>query len=267
MSRIRVLVSGACGRMGSEVVRAVMAEADLELVGAVDPRSAGEDAGRSAGLPDCGIAVSRDLESALAKSRPDVAIDFTEPGAALTNALAVVKHGARPVIGTTGIPKEGIEYLRQTITEKGSAGLLAPNFAIGAVLLMKFAAEAVRYLPDCEIIELHHDGKKDAPSGTSIYTAELIAKSRAGEDISRPKVDEQIIIPGVRGGRSHEIPIHSVRLAGFVASQEVIFGGPGQTLSLRHDTIDRKCFMPGVILAARRIPALTGFFYGLESIL
>ena len=266
MSQIKVLVSGARGRMGSEVIRAVMSEPALELVAAVDPRGEGQDSGNVAGLGQNGVIIHARLEDALAAALPDVAIDFTEPGSALANALAMVQAGARPVIGTTGISPEGLDSLRQAIDRKGISGLVAPNFAIGAVLMMKFATAASRYLPDCEIIELHHDQKKDAPSGTALYTAQMIAASR-GEQSGHARVEEQILVAGARGGASHGIPIHSVRLAGFVASQEVIFGGPGQTLTIRHDTVDRKCFMPGVILAARRIPSLSGFFLGLESIL
>lgn len=275
MNKIRVLVSGACGRMGAEVVRAVLAEEDLALVGAVDPRGEGRDAGEAAGLPECGVKIHPTLNEALSESRPDVTIDFTEPGAAAANALAVVAAGARPVIGTTGMNAEDLSGLQQAIELRGTAGIVAPNFAIGAVLLMKFAAEAIRYLPDCEIIEMHHEAKKDAPSGTALYSAQLIAMAQrlarekdgtsAVQAAVRP--EEQILAPGARGGRSHDIPIHSVRLPGFVASQEVIFGGPGQTLVIRHDTTDRKCFMPGVILATRRIVGLKGFYLGLESIL
>jgi 4-hydroxy-tetrahydrodipicolinate reductase len=252
--------------MGSEVVRAVCAESDLILVAAVDPRGEGQDAAAFAGLPASGVVIRPNLIDALAETRPDVAIDFTEPDAAFANALAVVAAGSRPVIGTTGIPSDGIRQLAQAITETGLSGLVAPNFAIGAVLLMKFAAAAAKYLPHCEIIELHHDGKKDAPSGTALYTARLIAAAkRTGAPVAA--VQEQILIPGARGCISDGVPIHSVRLPGYVASQEVIFGGPGQTLSLRHDTIDRKCFMPGIVMATRRIVDLQGFYLGLESIL
>jgi 4-hydroxy-tetrahydrodipicolinate reductase len=251
--------------MGSEVIRSVLAEPGLDLVGAVDPRGSGGDAGLACGLPECGIIIQAALADALADVKPDVVVDFTEPSAALGNALTVIHAGARPVVGTTGITASGLQQLRDAIDARGTAGLVAPNFAIGAVLLMKFAEGAARYLPHCEIIEMHHDNKKDAPSGTALYTAELISRARGPEPASL--VQEQILVEGARGGRSHGIPVHSIRLPGFVASQEVIFGGPGQTLSIRHDTTDRKCFMPGVMLASRVIVQKTGFFLGLESIL
>ena len=194
---------------------------DLELVGQL-LRGAGQDASHAAGLPDCGIAVSPDLEAALAQTRPDIAIDFTEPGTALANALAVVKHDARPVIGTTEIPAEGIERLRHAITEKGSAGLVAPNFAIGAVLLMKFAAEAVRYLPDCEIIELHHDGDLRRPAPPFIRPSSLQKAAPRGGWFGRETGQNEkgeFLFPARGVDAAMRIPIHSVRLAGFVAGE------------------------------------------------
>ncbi len=226
---IDVLVNGAKGKMGQEVVRAVQAEADLRLAGATD--------------------LGDDLEAEIRRSGAAVVVDFTHPSAGSRNTETILRSGARPVVGTTGFDAAGIARLRELAASVRLGGLIAPNFAIGAVLLMKFAAEASRFLPDVEIIELHHDQKADAPSGTAVKTAELIAERRGKP---RPPPAEVQTIAGVRGGRSHGIPIHSVRLPGFVAHEEVIFGGLGQVLTLRHDSLSRTSFMPGVVLAIRK---------------
>jgi 4-hydroxy-tetrahydrodipicolinate reductase len=250
MNPITVLVSGAKGRMGQEVVRAVRAEADLRLVGETD--------------------LGDDLAGAIRSSRAQVVVDFTHPDAAAANTEAILRSGASPVVGTTGFTTDDIRRLQELATSFGRGGVIAPNFAIGAVLLMRFAAEAARFFPDVEIIELHHERKVDAPSGTALKTAELIRErlDRAGaapNPASRPGGHE--IVAGARGGKYLDIPIHSVRLPGFVAHQEVIFGGPGQILTLRHDAPARESFMPGVILAVREAPALERLVYGLEAIL
>ena len=246
---ITVLVNGAKGKMGREVVRAVEADADLRLVGQTD--------------------VEDPLEEALGRLGPQVVVDFTHPSAAVRNTEAILRGGARPVVGTTGFRPEDIARLQALARELKLGGLIAPNFAIGAVLLMRFAAEAARFLPDVEIIELHHAEKADAPSGTAVKTAELIAERRGGEGggaAGRPGRDAESI-PGVRGGRCRGIPIHSVRLPGFVAHEEVILGGLGQTLTIRHDSLSRASFMPGVVLAVKRAPELTELVYGLERVL
>ena len=243
--QIKVLVNGAKGRMGQEVVRAVKAESDLLLVGETD--------------------VGDSLGDAIRLSGAQVVVDFTLPASAVANTEMILRSGAHPVVGTTGFGPEDIQRLQELALSLRRGGVIAPNFAIGAVLLMKFASEAARFLPSVEIIELHHDQKIDAPSGTAVKTAELIAKTRAAARIGAPKEEESVA--GVRGGRIHSIPIHSVRLPGFVASQEVIFGGLGQTLTLRHDSMARTSFMPGVVLAIRKAPQLRALHYGLETIL
>src|SRR5438105_8886042 len=206
---ICVAVAGAAGRMGRAVCAAVGNAPDMELVGRADPQ------------------LGTSLEQVLADA--DVVVDFTEPGVALSNALACVQAGVHAVIGTTGFD---IAPLRRATESEGAANVfLAPNFAIGAVLMMRFAAEAAAHMRSAEIVELHHEGKLDAPSGTAARTAELMAAASAGEPP----------------------PIHSVRLPGLVARQEVILGDIGQTLTLRHDTTGREAFMPGVLLAVRRV--------------
>jgi 4-hydroxy-tetrahydrodipicolinate reductase len=222
---IRVAVSGAAGRMGEAVCEAVEGASDTELAAKADP------------------ALGLELGEALGDA--DVVVDFSTPDTALTNATACLEAGVHAVVGTTGFD---LEALREA-AEGGAGGancFVAPNFAIGAVLLMEVSQEIARHMPECEIVELHHDRKLDAPSGTAKRTAELI---------------------GEAGGNVHE-PIHSVRLPGLVAHQEVVFGGEGQTLSLRHDSIDRRSFMPGVLLAVRRVGELPErFTVGLEKLL
>jgi 4-hydroxy-tetrahydrodipicolinate reductase len=217
---INVAVSGAAGRMGETVCRAVEAADDMALVGRADPL-----------LQTTLLDVIGDA---------DVVVDFSTPDAALGNARECLEAGVHCVMGTTGADFSSLEGV-------GEANLfVAPNFAIGAVLMMKFAAQAAEQMPECEIVELHHDSKVDAPSGTAARTAELIAQA---------------------GGNMHS-PIHSVRLPGLVAHQEVIFGGPGQTLTIRHDSIDRESFMPGVLLAVRRVATLERSpVVGLEQLL
>ncbi|MBI4082198.1 MAG: 4-hydroxy-tetrahydrodipicolinate reductase [Candidatus Lambdaproteobacteria bacterium] len=242
---IRVLVNGAKGRMGRQVVQAVQAYQGLELVGQTD--------------------LGDDLKQALGQSKAQVAVDFTHPSAAYANARAIIEAGVHPVVGTTGFRPDEIGTLQALAKERRLGGLIAPNFAIGAILMMRYAAEAARFFPHVEIIELHHDGKAEAPSGTAIKTAEMIGAARASTP--EPTVQEQELAPGARGTRAYAVPIHSVRLPGHVAHQEVILGGMGESLRIRHDTISRECFMPGVILAVTRVVDLNELYYGLEHLL
>ncbi|MGB9803576.1 MAG: 4-hydroxy-tetrahydrodipicolinate reductase [Desulfofundulus sp.] len=263
---IRVVVSGASGRMGREVLKTVLQAGDMVLVGAVDVRGEGQDVGSLLGVPETGITLQTALERVLVETSPDVMVDFTTPDAVAENIKVALHHGVRPVVGTTGMSTGELQEIR-TLAEQLKLGcVIAPNFAIGAVLMMRFAAEAARYLPHVEIIELHHDQKLDAPSGTALKTAELVAAVRG--DIRQGLPAEMEKIPGVRGGAfDGGVRIHSVRLPGLVAHQEVIFGGLGQTLSIRHDSISRESFMPGVLLAIRRVMHLEGVVYGLENLL
>ncbi len=258
---IRVLVAGAGGRMGREVVKAVTAEADMELVAAVDPAHAGET------LPDecgCTLAVLGDLGEAIAATKPQVMVDFTHPEAVESNVRAALAGGVDCVVGTTGIPEDTFRALASN-APTGTCLFVAPNFAIGAVLMMLFAEQAARLMPHAEVVELHHDRKADAPSGTAMRTARLIAGARDGAPNGPGRETE--VAEGARGALVNGVPVHSVRLPGLVAHQEVIFGGQGQTLSIRHDSIDRTSFMPGVVLAVRKVGALDGLVIGLESLL
>lgn len=263
---IRVAVAGAAGRIGTEVVRAVWRAEDLVLTAAVDIRRVNTDVGTLAGLGEIGIPVRGDLEGALEETRPDVLVDFTVAGAATHNARIALSKGARPVVGTTGIPAAELEELRRLCGTLGLGAVVAPNFALGAVLMMRFAAEAARYFPHVEIIELHHDQKIDAPSGTALKTAQILAEARG--DFRQGLPTEELKLPGVRGGAyDGGIRIHSVRLPGLVAHQEVIFGGAGQTLTIRHDSTSRESFMPGVLLAIRRVMTLRELVHGLDKLL
>lgn len=222
---IRVAVSGAAGRMGEAVCEAVEAAEDTELTGKADPA--------------LGVELDEVLDGA------DVVVDFTTPETALANARACLEAGVHAVVGTTGFDLDELRAAAES-SAAGANCFVAPNFAIGAVLMMEVSQTIAAHMPECEIVELHHDRKLDAPSGTAKRTAELI---------------------GAAGGNVHE-PIHSVRLPGLVAHQEVIFGGEGQTLSLRHDSIDRRSFMPGVLLAVREVADLPDrFTVGLEKLL
>ena len=261
---IKVLVNGACGRMGQAVLQAVLADSDLELAAAVD-RKQGVKVSELLGSADTDIVVENDLAAAIAAAKPEVMVDFTQPAVVYENAVTAVKAGVAAVIGTTGLTEENRESLAKLAVEYETPVFIAPNFAIGAVLLMQMAQQAAKYMPDVEIIELHHDRKLDAPSGTALRTAELIKKVRPSHQQGHPEEKEKLA--GSRGGDVDGIKIHSVRLPGYVAHQEVIFGGLGQTLTIRHDSLNRESFMPGVVLACKKVKELTGLVVGLENIL
>jgi 4-hydroxy-tetrahydrodipicolinate reductase len=256
---IKVLVSGGAGRMGREVVRAVTAEPDMEVVAVVDPAHAGDVVEEVPGL-----VVAGDLASAIDGSVPHVMVDFTHPTAVEGNLATALARGVHCIVGTTGLAADRLGALAASAPE-GTCLFVAPNFAIGAVLMMRFAAEAARFMPHAEIIELHHDRKADAPSGTAMRTAGLIAAARS----AAPEVPgrETEVAEGARGAEIDGVPVHSVRLPGLVAHQEVVFGGLGQTLTIRHDSIDRTSFMPGVVLAIRETPRRAGLIVGLEHYL
>lgn len=251
--------------MGREVLKAVWNADDIELVGAVDP-VAGEDVGQLIGVGETGLKITADLAAALDSTRPDVMVDFTTPRSVAENVRVALSRGVRPVVGTTGMSPQEIDEIREMASARRLGCVIAPNFAIGAVLMMRFAAEAAKHFPHVEIVELHHDQKLDAPSGTAIKTAEIIARCRGDFYQGLPVEEEKIA--GVRGGKfDGGIRIHSVRLPGLVAHQEVIFGGLGQTLTIRHDSISRESFMPGVLLAIRKVMHLEGVVYGLENLI
>jgi 4-hydroxy-tetrahydrodipicolinate reductase len=258
---IRVAVSGS-GQMGVTVLGAVEAADDMEPVGVIEPqRAAGEQAGPSGTtypmLPDAGVLFDQ--------THPDVVVDFTNAAFTPTLAAAAIEHGVRPVIGTSGVDTNTVALLRRGLQERQIGGVVAANFALGAVVLMHLSQIAARFFDSAEIIELHHDRKVDAPSGTALATARMM---RAARETDFPhNVPSLTHIPGTRGGVEGGIPIHSVRLPGLVAHQEVIFGATGQTLVLRHDSYGRDSFMPGVLLAVRSVMQREGLVEGLEQLI
>jgi 4-hydroxy-tetrahydrodipicolinate reductase len=259
---IKVAVTGALGRMGQEVVKMVLADPELQLVAAIDRAAEGEDIGqRVAGQP-CGILINPDLDRALAESEAEVMVDFTVPQSAVINTQTAIRHKVRPVVGTTGFSPEDIEMLDKQCQEQGVGGIIAPNFSIGAILMMRFAQMAAKHMPHVEIIEYHGDQKLDAPSGTSIKTAEMIAEAR--QEFRQGNPNEEETLDGARGALYNGFRIHSVRLPGVFAQQEVIFGAFGQSLKIRHDSYERAGYMPGVNVAVKKVKELTGIVYGFE---
>jgi 4-hydroxy-tetrahydrodipicolinate reductase len=259
---IRVGVFGAGGRMGVTVCAAVHGDPELELVAAVDPHHAGIDLGQL-GLHGTGLQISAGA-GALVDAAADVAVDFTVIDAARDNLRFCAEHGIHAVVGTTGFGDAELDELAKLFADSRANAVIAPNFAIGAVLMMRFAELAAPYFETAEIIELHHDQKIDAPSGTAMLTAKRMAaaSSEWGADPTTTVVSE-----GARGATVDGITVHSVRLRGMVAHQEVLLGTTGQNLSIRHDSYDRSSFMPGVLLAAKRVSASPGLTIGLDALL
>ena len=253
---INVIIAGFKGRMGSTAVEMVKQDQELQVAALLDPFAEEKEAD--------GIPVFTNKESMQGISA-DVWVDFTTPQVAYENTRFAIENGFAPVVGTTGFTQEQITELSALSAEKNIGGLIAPNFAIGAILLMEFAAKASKYFPDLEIIELHHDKKKDAPSGTAIKTAELINQVRQPK--KQGAADESETLAGARGAEFAGFRIHSVRLPGLVAHQEVIFGAAGEGLTLRHDSYDRSSFMSGVNLGIKEVVKRNQLVYGLEHLL
>jgi len=242
-----VAVIGAKGRIGSEAVRAVEAAEDLELVAAL---------GRG------------DALETLSDSGAQVAVELTHPDAVMDNLAYCVGHGIHAVVGTTGWTEERLATLRGQLADSPSTGvLIAPNFSVGAVLTMRFAQEAARFFPTAEIIELHHNRKADAPSGTAARTAQLLAAARAEAGVRAAPDPTTHALDGARGADVDGVPVHSVRLSGLLAHQEVLFGGTGETLTIRHDSLHHSSFMPGILLGCRTVPRRPGLTVGLEHFL
>lgn len=271
-SPIPVVVNGALGQMGREVIKAVSQAKDMILVGAVDtnPQYLGQDIGELIGIGPLEVPVLNDLQSILVMATQEkvqgVMVDFTHPDSVYDNTRSAIAYGVRPVVGTTGLSDEQLKDLSEFADKASTGTLIIPNFSIGMVLLQQAAITASQYFDHVEIIELHHDRKADAPSGTAIKTAQMLAEM--GKSFNPPKVESKETMPGARGGTADSnIPIHSVRLPGLIAHQEVLFGAPGQLYTLRHDTSDRSCYMPGVLLSIRKVTELTSLVYGLEKII
>ncbi len=260
MSPIRVIVHGAAGKVGQEVVKAVCGEEDMQMVGAVDMKATKD----SLLLPDGSSSVlfSADLRDILARCQPDVMVDFSLAKATMPAVRLATEKGVNLVIGTTGFSPDEVKEIERLTLEHKIGVVMAPNFALGAILMMHLAKIAAKYLDYAEIIELHHHLKADAPSGTAQMTARAMAKARG-----KPFLQPQGKAAASRGELVDGVSIHSVRLPGLMAHQEVILGTSGQTLSIRHDTINRECYMPGVILAIREVVKHKGLVYGLDTLL
>ncbi len=263
MASITVIVHGALGKMGREVTAAIYRDPELEMVGAVDIKATQEHLI----LPDGAkkVPLSSDLSSLLKMCHPKVLVDFTIADAAISAARVALKQGISVVIGTSGLSDDDLKEIDQLSKANGVGAVVAPNFALGSVVLLHLAKIAARFFDYAEIIELHHHEKADAPSGTALATAREMLKSR-GKPFAYPPTKKETL-SGTRGGQVDGIAIHSVRLLGLMASQEVILGAPGQTLSLRHDTISRECYMPGTILAIKEVVKRQGLVYGLDALL
>jgi 4-hydroxy-tetrahydrodipicolinate reductase len=260
MEPIRVVVQGASGKMGREVISAVCRDPETEIVGAVDLNPPAD----VLSLPDGGsVPFSADLERIIEICRPEVIIDFSAPRSSMKAARIALPKGVRLVVGTTGISPEEVDEIRGLCLKYKTGAVVAPNFALGAVLMMHLAGIASKYFDNAEIIELHHEKKADAPSGTALKTARMMAAAREKPFCLPPEKTPM----ESRGKKLDGIAIHSVRLPGLLAHQEVLFGGPGQTLSIRHDTISRECFMPGVMLATKEVVKRRELVYGLEPLL
>lgn len=242
---IRVIVNGANGKMGQLTVKTLSEHPDFTVVGCTQKE--------------------HDLTTQIKDHAADVVIDFTNAHSVLKNLAAIIQAGAHPVIGTSGLTETDVREFQKQCKQRQLGGIIAPNFSIGAVLLMKYAEDMVKYFPHVEIVELHHAGKLDSPSGTAMRTAERLATARGAAPKTTQNTRETI--KGARGASYQDIPIHAVRLPGILASEQVIFGSMGETVTLKHDTIDRECYMPGIILACKKVLKLNELVYGLEHLL
>jgi 4-hydroxy-tetrahydrodipicolinate reductase len=240
----RIIVNGAAGRMGVLACKKIAEQPDMLLV--------------------AGLGRGDDIRQAIADTQANVVVDLTRADSVYENTLAIIEAGACPVIGTTGLSASEIEHLIRVSSSRQRGGVIAPNFSISAVFMMQFSALASRLLPDVEIVEAHHEHKVDAPSGTALKTADMIAQARS----KQPQQTHTISgLPNARGAFYHGIPIHAIRLPGILAQQQVIFGSTGETLTITHNSIDRSAFMPGLILACQRVTTLNTLYYGLEHLL
>lgn len=263
--KIKVILAGPRGKMGSEAIAMIQKEDNLELVACIDRKNNNKILSDLGLFPDMNIPIFEDPEECLTTVKTDVLIDLTVPKVGYKHTLLAIEHNVRPVVGTSGFTSEQLQTLSQLSSEKKVGCIIAPNFALGAVLMMKFSQLASKYLPDVEIIEKHHDQKVDAPSGTAMKTLDLIKEVRKEKTQGHP--DEKETMDGARGAEDEGIRVHSIRLPGLVAHQEVILGGEGQTLSIKHDSLDRVSFMSGIKIAVETVMETDTLIYGLENII
>lgn len=262
---INIVVAGFKGKMGMTATKMVIENEKFALVGVYDPHATEKNLNELNQFSTRDVRVFKDKEELVKEVQADVWIDFTIPDVALKNTCFALEHNIRPVVGTTGFSESDVKKVQQLAKEKNIGGLIAPNFAIGAVLMMEFAAKAAKYFPDVEITEMHHDKKLDAPSGTAIKTAEMIFAERGYHQ--QGNADEKETIKGARGADYKGMKIHSVRLPGLIAHQQVQFGSVGEGLLIRHDSFDRSSFMTGVALGCEKVMSLKELAYGLENLL
>ncbi|MDQ0271059.1 4-hydroxy-tetrahydrodipicolinate reductase [Cytobacillus purgationiresistens] len=265
MNTVKIVIAGPRGRMGSEAVKLIEETEGYELVAVLDHKNGGGKLSDFDGFNGVSAPVFTEISGCLQEVKPDVLIDLTTPEVGMHHTKTALEYGVRPVVGTTGFSQENLRELESICHDKGIGAIIAPNFALGAVLMMKFSQMAGKFFDDVEIIELHHDQKLDAPSGTAVKTAEMIAEVREGKKQGHP--DEKETIAGARGAEFDGMHIHSVRLPGLIAHQQVMFGASGQTLTIRHDSYNRASFMSGVKLAVDTVLKIDTLVYGLENII
>ncbi len=261
---MKILMNGVCGKMGKAMTAGLAKEPDMQVIAGVDVKG-GVDIGALCGMEPNGILVETDLAAAIEQKQPDVIVDFTNPQVVMKNIRTALEHKTPIVVGSTGITEDDLTIIEALSKQYDTQVFIAPNFALGAILMMKFAQEAAAYFPHVEVIERHHDQKLDAPSGTAIKTMEMMSGNRGV--FAQGAANEFEKINGSRGGDFQGMRVHSVRLPGYVATQEVVFGGLGQILTIKHDAISRETYLPGLILALRKIKELKGLVYGLEKIM
>lgn len=265
MNTIKIVIAGPRGRMGSEAVKLVQNKDNYELVAVVDHKNDGGILSDFKGFEGIDVPVYSDIEKCFKNEACDVLIDLTTPEVGMHHTKTALTYGVRPVVGTTGFTKENLQELEDLCHDTSLGAIIAPNFAVGAVLMMKFSQMAAKYFNDVEIIEMHHDQKLDAPSGTAVKTAEMIRDVRESKQQGHP--NEKETLAGARGADFDGMHIHSVRLPGLIAHQQVMFGSSGQTLQIRHDSYNRESFMSGVALAVNTVVKIDTLVYGLENIM
>lgn len=249
--KIKILMNGAAGKMGRALSQGLAARPDMAVCAAVDIKASDVDYGFLCGVGELGFGIQTDLAAAISAAKPDVVVDFTNPAAVMGNIHTALSHNTPIVVGTTGITPADARQIEKWCGEFHTSAITAANFALGAVLLLRFAQEAAKYMPHVEVIERHHDQKLDAPSGTAVATLEMIAAVRRPMAQGNPQEFERM--NGSRGAEYDGMRVHSVRLPGYVATQEVVFGEAGQVLTLRHDALSREAYVPGVALAVSKI--------------
>jgi 4-hydroxy-tetrahydrodipicolinate reductase len=265
MQTIKIIIAGPRGRMGSEAVQLVQETNEFELVAVIDRKHDGENLGNIDGFTGIDAPIYSDIKKCFQSVQADVLIDLTTPEVGMLHTETALTYGIRPVVGTTGFSDNDLQRLERLVEETKRGCIIAPNFAIGAVMMMKFSQMAAKYFPNVEIIEMHHDRKLDAPSGTAAKTAQMIREVRTSKKQGHP--DEKETMQGARGAEMDGMHIHSVRLPGLVAHQQVMFGADGELLTIRHDSFNRASFMSGVKLAVETVMELDVLVYGLENIM